>query len=485
MANDLNVDVSEKSVERTIRALKTGIREGAYESVKWGAKDYEDTAKDTIRGRRMWNREVYHGFRRNAQRQRKGAWGSVTNPVPHAVIVNYGRRPGARAPQVQHIIEWVDDKIFAAMIADGGFNPNASDDRDHAVTDRDSDVEAIEPLAADPDADTDTANSKSLKRVYFENGESGIFSPHEGIISDFGSTYNEVGYHRVLEELGLREDIVESYPDAKLWQLTYDTGKTENGMMMAWSEEGAGRPIGNHLVSYMNPMNFRHSSDWLDEEDHRKFVARTGVMDYLFGNDDRHYGNVLYGKGGRPIAIDNGGNAKPGVVVDSNTHRKKMLTVLDVTVMPNTKDLDGNYVIYDPERLRTHMHDVWDRQEAIFQQLSNDRALREALVAQMQNIHPENSEWYDFFERAWLDEDGWRYTYFVEQEEWGNRELWQYDLDKIRNKFESDYQDRINDDPAITNLHDSDDTTSDVLDDVIGTPDSGILGEIHDEFDNA
>lgn len=120
MAN-IDIDVDRKSIERTMNALKKGLRDGSYQSVDWGVDDAVQNSQDVIRTqRRIWNREVYHGFVKYKVRRRQGAFGSATNHVPHAYIVNYGRRPGARAPQVQHIIEWVDDKVMGSFSSSTG-----------------------------------------------------------------------------------------------------------------------------------------------------------------------------------------------------------------------------------------------------------------------------------------------------------------------------------------------------------------------------
>ena len=487
---DIDIEVDKKSVEKAIRALKRGLNEGAYESAKWAAGEYEDVAQDTIRGRRMWNREVYHGFRQKHRRKNHGAIARVYNPVQHAEIVNYGRRPGQKAPQAQHIIEWVDDKVFAALMADGGFgadDPDAGEAwSDHAAVTRNVDIERITPLQDldDDEADQSTANASELKKIHFENGDTALFSPHRGISADFGATYNEVAYHQLLNELDLKDPISKSFPESRLWNIEQD-GDVTDGFMMTWSEEGAGRPVIDHLKTYHRPNNFRQVEDWLDDEEHRQFLARVGVMDYLMGNGDRHLGNMLYGTGGRPIAIDNGGQAEPFGTFSQNSFRKKRFTPVDAIVNLNTQDFDTDeYIIFDPDKAKRHAEDIFNRQENILRELSDNPEYREELIEMMQNVHPEDSKWYEFFERAWSDDSDWRYAIFVEDDyDWGGREMWEWDLKQLRDELQEAYDDRMQDDPT-KEIHDSSATVQDKIDDILGKSESGILGDIDDEFDD-
>jgi len=112
-----------EGIEKTISAIRRGITDGMEESADWLLDAAQDEAQDTImRKRRVWRHEVYSSFFSDVERESPTkVSGNLTNYAPHAEVVNDGRTPGKEAPQVQHIIEWVDDNI------NGGWS-NSGDD---------------------------------------------------------------------------------------------------------------------------------------------------------------------------------------------------------------------------------------------------------------------------------------------------------------------------------------------------------------------
>lgn len=107
---ELDVDIEFDDLEKLEEALEDGVDEGADDTLDWAMDEVEDKAQDVIwREGRIWNWRVYEEFVKTKTGNQSGV---VHNVAPHAEIVEWGRPPG-RAPQAQHIIEWVDDKVLA------------------------------------------------------------------------------------------------------------------------------------------------------------------------------------------------------------------------------------------------------------------------------------------------------------------------------------------------------------------------------------
>ena len=109
----LEWSVDDKSVTKTFRRFRAGAKEGMEESVDTLLDHGKGAARERImQQRRVWNFEVYSEWFSDVSSKSDGVTGKLVAVAPHAGVVNYGRKPGRTAPQVQHIIDWVDDNVM-------------------------------------------------------------------------------------------------------------------------------------------------------------------------------------------------------------------------------------------------------------------------------------------------------------------------------------------------------------------------------------
>ena len=108
----LEWSVDDKSVTKKFRRFRAGAKEGMEESVDTLLDHGKGVARERImQQRRVWNFEVYNEWISDVSSKSDGVTGKLVAVAPHAGVVNYGRKPG-RAPQAQHIIDWVDDNVM-------------------------------------------------------------------------------------------------------------------------------------------------------------------------------------------------------------------------------------------------------------------------------------------------------------------------------------------------------------------------------------
>jgi len=104
----IEIRVDESDLLALDRALEHGIRQGASDSARWAVDHGKNLAQDEIMlHRRIWTGEVFDGFRHSIERTEDGYLANLWNESNHAGVVNYGRRPGARRPPVQNLMDWV------------------------------------------------------------------------------------------------------------------------------------------------------------------------------------------------------------------------------------------------------------------------------------------------------------------------------------------------------------------------------------------
>lgn len=116
----MDLDVEVEDLEELEDALKKGVRRGTSDTARWSVDEGRNKAQDLLRAgdsrgnRRIWKREVYHGFKHFIERKPHGYQANLFNTAPHVGIVELGRRPGETPPQVQDLMEWVVSKLNPA-----------------------------------------------------------------------------------------------------------------------------------------------------------------------------------------------------------------------------------------------------------------------------------------------------------------------------------------------------------------------------------
>lgn len=132
----VELDIEVEDLHRLERALRNGVNDGAGETARWAVDEGRNRARDLLRighngHPRIWQSEVYHGFRHTIRREGNDYSAELRNIAPHAHIVEMGRRPGATPPPVQALMDWVVDKLNPAPVSENFFdNPEL-----HALAD--------------------------------------------------------------------------------------------------------------------------------------------------------------------------------------------------------------------------------------------------------------------------------------------------------------------------------------------------------------
>lgn len=456
---DIDIEVDTKSIERVARALRKGVREGAYESAKWGTRDAKQTAQDQVRTRRTWKGTVLRGFWTNEQRRPEGAWGSVNNPVPHAYIVNYGRKPGGRAPQVQHIIEWVASEVLASIIPDGGGDIGDTDA--HPIVSRTERIVDTHQTT-DVGIDEPTANIDNMYVVEFENGDRGLFKSYDAERFLTGSVKNEEVFYRITEKMDWNRP--RQYPATREWSVTHDDGTTDTGIISVFFEDAADRPLADIVPTEEDPDNPLPVANYVDEN--ARFLAEVGILDYIFNNDDRHYGNTLFHPDGTPIAIDNGFHLGPSTRYD--LERQKRLFPMDQLQKPDMQSFrltnDYPFVIRDPDALEEAAEKVQIEQRAIFERLQADPDLRHEIVDMAEKSQSDQSPIENMF-AAMLHPDAESHDLNLFREVEPGKFRWEAEMEGMWNEFIDRLNARRAEEASMTSY----DTSSDLMDDILGS----------------
>ncbi|AGC34285.1 hypothetical protein HSTV2_16 [Halorubrum sodomense tailed virus 2] len=440
MGKDLRFDYDVEGVEKTMRRIRRGLREGMEKSADDLIGRGKDAAKDRIyQRRRIWNKEVYRygWYERVDTLSPTRVQGFLANYAKHARVVDEGRRPGATAPQVQHIIDWVDDKVTGGWSLDtgdgndGGFPPTTSTDT-HAVLREDA---SIKELVTGADAGlSDSANSRDIRKVTFDSGDEGVFKPNKVMVSEDGVVQNEEVVHRFAEKMGWVDS--GGFPASRQRTITDLDGTEKTGNIQAFVDSPT--EVGDVVRNYYRPESSMKPEDFAEEN--MDFAARLGVLDYIVGNDDRHYGNILMDGDNKPWAIDSGGHTMPSMNMDNR--RSNRLVIFDEWAnLDRMTPMDG-YVIEDPERMHATMNAILDRQEEIFRELRDSPDLRDEIIEMAEGLHSGGTTWSGHYEDLLSDDSSWRYAIFKESDDWGGDELWQYDIDRIRGWLDDGLGDR-------------------------------------------
>lgn len=417
---------------RIIPRLEEALMDGAEESVEALLDHGQEGAQDRIKQRRrIWQREVYHGWTdSDTDRRWNAVSGTKRNVAPHASIVQSGRRPGQTAPQVQDIIEWVDDKIDGTYTYDGDDGGALPPDHPgHAlVTHDENSVEQYRTAE-----DFGLPSSATWDNIYiidYDNGDRGIFKP----LDQWGIARNEETFSRFVEYFGWNED--DGFPTSRLREVDLpDTGKT-TGTIQEWVFDTD--PASDIVDTGRSPLAYLPPSEFATKNG--EFLGRMGVLDYLTGNDDRHMSNIVMDIDEIPWAIDSGGAG------ESTWSLQKFR--LNRLIGPPSNDMmdteiDGQYAIQHPDELKAAIDAMIDRQEQFLQYLSDNPEIRDDLIWIASRLHGEDSAEHGTYEKLLADDSTFKYAMFVEREEWGNQELWQHDIAALRERVEDQYLDRI------------------------------------------
>lgn len=438
MARDLRFEYEVEGVEKTMRRIRRGLREGMEQSADDLIGRGKEAARDRIyRRRRIWNKEVYrYGWYESVDTlSPTRVQGFLANYAKHARVVDEGRRPGAEAPQVQHIIDWVDDKVTGGWELSGDENgggpPDTGTDT-HAVLREEA---SIKDLATAADAGlSDSANTRDIRKVTFDNGDEGVFKPNKVMVSEDGVVQNEEVVHRFAERMGWVDD--GGFPASRQRTITDLDGTEKTGNIQAFVDNPT--EVGDVVSNYYQP-NGRISPEEFAEEN-MEFAARLGVVDYIVGNDDRHYGNILMDGDNKPWAIDSGGHTMPTMNMDKR--RANRLVIFDEWAnLDRMAPMDG-YVIKDPERMHATMNAILDRQEEIFRELRDNPDLRDELIEMAEGLHADGTTWSGHYEDLLSDDSSWRYNIWNDEDLDWEGELWEHDIGQVREWLDDGLADR-------------------------------------------
>jgi hypothetical protein len=439
---DLEVEVETESLERLEEALEDGVEEGARDTVDWALDKAEDKAQDVIWQKgRIWNTEVYNGFIQDQQDLGQEHVGVLYNMAPHADIVNMGRRPG-RKPQVQDIIEWVDDKLLVnLMMADGGFS---DDDYDGGLDDG-----YVVETVTKPDAlglSSNDFNSSYVRGVQLDDGTDGVWKSHQQQPggSDAGSVANEVVWSRAREDLNWGND-----PRSRID--TFDIDGTEyDGTLQEFAEGSS--PIEEIYFGYTNYDGSRMTRDEFMEEN-MDWFAETAALDIIFGNTDRHRKNFKIAPDGTPLGIDNGGyDYNDGF--DRRSFNPEM-----------SMDDFGDAI--NPDELLERNDEYLDRLYERLMELSENETWQYKVLEWSKKVHGEDSQFHERLEIALGDGDfdgttsPWdnNVPLFAEDPNTGNM-VFEDLIYVVRDQIHEKYEQIVNGDDSSTGIDDTDDFDS-------------------------
>ncbi|WP_372611623.1 hypothetical protein [Halomonas sp.] len=430
----------------------TAIRRGINDGMQDAAGDLIDRGHDAAQQqiyttRRVWHKEVY-----------KYGWGSkdvdnlsptrvsgrITNYSEHAYVVDEGYKARWGQPPVQNIIEWVHSKVQGGwrLKDDGGDGGTGDPLKTQLDTSSVADGDAtISEIITGREAGFErSANSDKIQLATYERGDRAIFKPNDVESSVTGVVENEEVFYEFADRLGWTGD--GGFPVSRQRTITDVNGEQSTGNLMEFIENG--REIGD-VVN--NDFKFGHETELTPSEfgeANIEWSARVGVLDYIFNNDDRHLGNVLLDGDNKPWAIDSGGHNPPNMQFQS-TRVKRLLPVRPFKQLFR-KDRDNEYVVKDPERMKAVTDAIFDRQEKIFDEL-RDLDTRREFVEFAENLHPENSEWKLHFRDLLSPDEPGYYHIFGEESKFNDKELFQYDIDNMREQLQESLEERRSQDP--------------------------------------
>lgn len=200
---DFNIEVSgvEQTFERLEQDFKDGIEDGIDDLLDLAERE----AQNVVRLHdRIFNREVYHGFRQNEANWTSptSAEGSVRNVAPHAPIVEYGADYGARGPPVEALIPWVERNLGGWQIMDdgppGGPGPKTPHAGDDSGDDLDSHVDANW---------TQFHNDRYDGEGLWEGQRVTVYDPDDGYVNGTIKTVTWRGHTEIDRDDGLTDTI--------------------------------------------------------------------------------------------------------------------------------------------------------------------------------------------------------------------------------------------------------------------------------------
>jgi len=436
-------DYEIEGVSKTMTAIRRGIREGMEESAADLIGRGEETAKDKIySSRRVWTKEVYKygwGERDVDVLSPTRVTGRVTNYSEHAYVVDEGYKPQWGQPPVQNIIDWVDDKVQGGWSLSGddsgGGDPPKTQLDSQPVAREDA---TIEEVITGADAGIEKpANSKDIRIVTYSTGDRGFFKPNELSSSPSSSVpgvvQNEEVFSRAAKLVGSGDET--GFPLSRQRTITDYDDTVVTGNMMAFVEDA--EEIGDRVKNYYNPDAPLTPEEF--GEKHVEWAARTGVLDYIVGNDDRHTGNILIDPDGQPWAIDSGGHQRPEMDFDSQ--RRGRLLVFDEWENMNRESPGHGHVIDDYDKMYAVSNAILDEQEKLFEEL-RDIETREEFIEFAKELHPDDSLWNGHYERLLGPDSTDLYSLYDNEDEWGGQELWEFDIESLRESVENTYENR-------------------------------------------
>jgi len=389
MAGNIDLEIDVNGVKATKKALKKGLRKGLEDAGNTLLDEGEDAAEDAVMhngDRGVWHGKVKRGFETEEnQFSRWYHWqGHIRNPVPHAKVVDVGLAPRGEItgsnPSVQDIMPWVVDNLgptdygggggsppFSPGSSGGGDSPGGIDDPDRTVSNY-SDPEELGILEA-------SITSDFAYSAVLGDGTNVLFKSHEEDNPDNirrGTVANEIVWSDAQERLGWnlgpksREDT--HTPDGSTEEVTgtiqeyVDGYQGDNEIYSGYGPPGDRTPRHNFV------------------QQNREWMAKTAAIDYIVGNEDRHFNNIRVTDDGEPRAIDNGGNV--------------FTEGLDPDHIQFTQKLFRYDTAIDEDQLHQQNLEFLDKTENIIGQLAQDQGFRQGLIEKVAEVHGKDSDYY-------------------------------------------------------------------------------------------
>jgi hypothetical protein len=394
----LDIDIDPNMVaQKARRALKRGFKEGLKDTGNKLLEEGENFAEDEVMGSgRVWNKEVKRGFTTSENEfSRWYHWqGDITNPVPHADIVDRGLAPAGEItgsnPSVQDLMPWVVDNLDPSSYGGGDgdlpFDPGSGggDDTPGGITDPDTVIRNYQSTT-ELGIPEQQFSSKYPRVAQASDGTTVIFKSHEESRGGTNAAVrNEVVWSRSQEI-----DNVNTGPRSRLDSTTIDGSEVE-GTAQEYVENA--ESIGDKVYLGMYEDNGERMGRAEFAEKHKDFLVNTYSTDYLTDNRDRHIGNVHFNEDDEPRAIDNG-----GANFDGSLHRAPLIGM---------GEWNDYHDARNPDRLHQINNEILDAIEARLERLANDEDYRQAIINQAKEVHGENSDYYQFYKDTLGDDIG-------------------------------------------------------------------------------
>jgi hypothetical protein len=197
----------------TIQRIEEGISDGMEDAAESLVRSAESDAKDVLRDtRRIWRREVYHGFVTDVDSGKTEANARLANMAPHATVVERGATYTSEGPPVEALLPWVASHFGGTT---GGFS---DDDGGPGTPDTE---DARESDADDETTDVDYGNFPD--EFYGQKSAVEIAKDHESVDESWRFSHVTADIDRDERLLPGQRVVVELIDDTEEWEIVdYD-----------------------------------------------------------------------------------------------------------------------------------------------------------------------------------------------------------------------------------------------------------------------